>query len=67
MKKYILASTIGLSVIAFLAFSTIANSKSINEENSVCHYGQCSKIKDDGYQCRNCAQKGSMYCWSHRD
>lgn len=31
-----------------------------------CQYGQCIKIKKDGYRCKNCAQQGSSYCWSHR-
>ena len=32
-----------------------------------CQYGRCMKIKDDGKQCKNCAQQDSYYCWSHRD
>lgn len=30
-----------------------------------CKYGECSFIKKNGEQCGNCAQKGSIYCWSH--
>lgn len=43
------------------------NSETSQEiENSACNYGRCSKIKKDGYQCKNCAQQGSYYCWSHK-
>ena len=67
MKKVFLVCAIGLSILALPAFSTIKSSKATNLENGDCQYGQCSKIKADGYQCKNCAQKGNYYCWSHRD
>lgn len=67
MKKVLLGCAIGLSIIALPAFKSISNSETANVENNECRYGQCSKIKDNGYQCRNCAQKDSYYCWSHRD
>jgi len=66
MKKVFLVCAIGLSIIALPAFTTIKISKTANVENGDCQYGQCSKIKDNGYQCKNCAQKDSYYCWSHR-
>ncbi len=31
-----------------------------------CQYGQCNYIKKDGYQCKNCCQQYSSYCWSHK-
>lgn len=59
MKKYIygvlLLASIGAASTAFTS----------NAEKRDCQYGQCAKIKDDGYRCRNCAQEGSIYCWSH--
>ena len=54
--------------LAIILFTYSFNSKyfqNIKIENSNCNYGQRSAIKKDGYQCRNCAQQGSAYCWSH--
>jgi hypothetical protein len=32
-----------------------------------CQYGQCSATaKSTGVRCKNCCQKGSSTCWSHR-
>ncbi len=43
----------------------LRNEQNIKVDNTDCNYGQCSAIKKDGYRCRNCAQQGSSYCWSH--
>ena len=67
MKKTFLFLAIGLSIIALPAFTKINKTQNANTESGDCQYGQCSKIKSDGYQCKNCAQKDSYYCWSHRD
>jgi len=66
MKKLLLISAIGLSLTALTAFTQKESSHNIVTENYDCQYGRCSQIKADGYQCRNCSQQGSYYCWSHR-
>lgn len=38
-----------------------------NSENRECKYGQCNYTKKDGYQCGNCAQQNSYYCWNHNN
>jgi hypothetical protein len=55
----------GLTMATLSAFAFSDKGKSTNEALD-CQYGQCTKIKSDGYRCRNCAQQGSSYCWSHR-
>jgi len=59
MKKIILGAMLSLSIgattMAITSKPTIAT----------CQYGRCSAYKDDGTRCRNCAQEGSNYCWSH--
>lgn len=67
MKKIIVISVIGLFLFALPAFTSSKNTKTSTIENGDCKYGQCSKIKADGYRCKNCAQKDSEYCWSHRN
>lgn len=57
---------IGLSLTALTAFTQVKSNQKTVEQINDCTYGQCSKIKADGYQCKNCAQKGSYYCWSHK-
>lgn len=50
--------------IGATASVVIANNRTENE-NANCQYGQCAYQKSNGEYCRNCAQQGSMYCWSH--
>lgn len=68
MKKKIL--------ILGIAFMGIVGAYQLNAKNSTefqefevitCKHGRCSKIKKDGYQCKNCSQEGSYYCWSHNN
>ena len=67
MKKLILISFTAVLALVLTAFTlNPGNGAKEKSENLECQYGQCSKIKDDGYRCRNCAQQGSYYCWSHR-
>ncbi len=67
MKNLFLICAFGFSIIALPAFNQAQKNKIDSVLNDSCQYGQCQKIKNDGYQCRNCAQKDSYYCWSHRD
>lgn len=67
MKKTILACAFGLSLLALPSFSSINSTKNSKVENLECNHGQCSKIKSNGQQCKNCSQKDSYYCWSHRN
>jgi len=61
------AKTVLISLLAIVGITTMAFvTTSKVEEKSTCTYGRCVKIKSDGYQCKNCAQEGSVYCWSHR-
>jgi hypothetical protein len=60
MRKLLLIGLIALTATAFTQMKTSQN------DNIECKYGQCLKIKSDGYQCKNCAQEGSSYCWSHK-
>ena len=62
MKNILIIIIIGFSVSAFSNFKT---TKTI--ESGDCQYGQCYKIKDDGYRCKNCCQQYSSYCWSHKN
>jgi hypothetical protein len=66
MKKLIVAGLIGMSVLALSAYTDSNTGRSESDAACECNYGRCSKIKADGYQCKNCAQQGSYYCWSHR-
>jgi hypothetical protein len=62
MRKFLL----GLLVAASVGLTTMAfTSKPVTNDKFECQYGQCAKIKDDGHRCKNCAQQGSIYCWSH--
>lgn len=64
MKKFLIFTTLFLmSAGSLTAFSFYSTPKT---ESGDCQYGRCQKIKADGYQCRNCAQEGSIYCWSHQ-
>lgn len=63
MKKLLIITSFTLTALSFL--TSFTNSEKISQEKN-CQYVQCIKIKKDGYQCRNCAQQGSYYCWSHR-
>lgn len=63
MKKLLINTSFTLTAVSFL--TSFTNSEKVSQERN-CQYGQCIKIKKDGYQCRNCAQQGSYYCWSHR-
>ena len=66
MKKIILISALGLSIMTLQSFKSIKHENKAKIEKDDCQYGQCAAIKADGYQCKNCAQKNSYYCWSHR-
>jgi hypothetical protein len=66
MKKLLIVGAIGASMLSLMAFQKneeVSNQKTADAD---CKYGQCVKIKADGYRCRNCAQQYSNYCWSHR-
>ena len=65
MKKFVLIGAIGLSLTALTAFTSMQGNENNSIENRDCTYGRCSAIKSDGYQCKNCAQQNSAYCWSH--
>lgn len=61
MKKLILGLFLA-TAIATTAFTTLHPVAATGD----CKYGQCSYfIQKTGKQCKNCAQKGSNYCWSH--
>ncbi len=62
MRKFLIITTLSVMCVGSL---TAFNRYSTATKNSDCQYGRCMKIKSDGYQCRNCAQQGSVYCWSH--
>ena len=66
MKKILLIGAIGFSMTALTAFTQMKSRQNTEIENYDCQYGRCSKIKADGYRCKNCAQQYSSYCWSHR-
>jgi hypothetical protein len=59
-------SVVAASALALSAFTGEIKNEG-NDKIADCKFGQCSFIKKDGYQCRNCAQENSYYCWSHRD
>jgi len=70
LKSVVLAAMIGLFVMATFTPSQrihdpdteIITSKA---QTNDCQYGRCTKIKADGTRCKNCAQRYSVYCWSH--
>jgi len=70
MKRKILVGLSALALTASLLAATTYSTGSMLYANMQlsreCTYGQCIKIKKDGYQCRNCSQWDSVYCWSHR-
>ena len=66
LKKVLVVFAIGLFVTALTGFSQIRGGHDTETNNYDCQYGQCAKYKDDGTRCKNCAQNGSPYCWSHR-
>lgn len=61
MKKTIFV--VSFAVMGIISSMAFTNQPKINSE--YCNYGQCSFVKKNGYQCQNCAQKDSYYCWSH--
>jgi hypothetical protein len=64
--KVLLFCVVASSAFALTSFT--AEIKNVdNEKPAACKYGQCSYTKRDGFQCNNCSQEGSFYCWSHRD
>lgn len=63
-RKTLIIIPVIIGILGALAFSFKAEPKE-SKSNSYCNYGQCGYFKSDGYQCRNCAQQGSYYCWSH--
>jgi len=65
MKKIFLIGALIISITAITAFTQKSNKNNNLTDNLDCQYGRCSKIKDNGYQCKNCAQESSSYCWSH--
>lgn len=62
MKNILIIIILGLSISSFTNFKT---TKFIDSAD--CQYGQCYKIKDDGYRCKNCCQQYNSYCWSHKN
>jgi hypothetical protein len=66
MKKIILAAgLLSIAVVSMFVFTQTHTTNTQEAELSTCNHGQCSAVKKNGYQCGNCAQKGSWYCWSH--
>lgn len=65
-RRIMVATAIGFFVVTLTGSSPLGSGHSHDIHNYDCQYGQCSKIKDDGKRCKNCAQQGSIYCWSHR-
>ena len=65
MKKLILVvATVAFTTLT--AFSIYSPSETVQDNGKIiCNYGQCSKMKEDGYRCKNCCQQYSSYCWSH--
>lgn len=63
MKKVIIGLVAISTMCIATAFTTRSSAPAV--EKFDCKYGQCAAIKDNGYRCRNCAQEGSAYCWSH--
>lgn len=71
LKSLLLTVAIGLFVTVLSASSQMRKSQNpevqtLEIQTKDCQYGQCSKIKADGTRCKNCAQRYSPYCWSHR-
>jgi hypothetical protein len=66
MKKLLIIGAFGASMLSLMAFKEIEQASNEKTADAECKYGQCVKIKSDGYRCRNCAQQNSYYCWSHR-
>ncbi len=64
MKKLLLVSLVS-SFAVLGSVSVFGGGENPNPD--ACKYGQCTKIKSNGYQCGNCAQEGSWYCWSHNN
>ncbi len=66
MKKSIFyLSALVVLIGATFMFSSYVSKDSTTTEEFNCTYGQCIKLKANGYQCGNCAQQYSSYCWSH--
>ncbi len=66
MKKTILIALI--SFMGLLSISaTSSDIKVKSGDDCYCNYGRCSYIKSNGEQCKNCAQEGSYYCWTHNN
>ena len=61
MKKLL----IGLVAITTFALATGFTTRMAAPAFSYCKHGQCAFTKPNGGQCKNCAQKGSVYCYSH--
>lgn len=64
MRKFLVITV--LSVMCVGSLTAFVKSKPEIQNDQNCQYGRCQKIKADGYQCKNCAQQGSFYCWSHK-
>lgn len=67
IKKVLVALAIVTCVTALTGYSHATAGHNSETQSYYCDYGQCSKIKDDGKRCKNCSQRGSIYCWSHRN
>ena len=59
-------STNQLRLHSLTSFKELNHTR-FNSQLTDCQYGRCARIKDDGKQCKNCAQQDSYYCWSHRN
>jgi hypothetical protein len=66
MKKLALVAAIALSALATQSFKNENKAVDAKAVNDDCQYGQCSYIKRNNEQCKNCAQKDSYYCYTHR-
>ena len=67
MKKKILIWIVFIAFSSFTGFSKYANINQNNIAKPECKYGQCSFIKSNKEQCKNCNQKNKYYCYTHRD
>ena len=65
MKKKIIITSLGLLSL-FGMFALSSNTIADNAEDGYCNNGRCSATTNAGTHCKNCAQSGSYYCWSHR-
>lgn len=68
MKNLFIIMAFGVTtIISKPNYSHLTNLVNVKTTILNCNYGQCNKIKADGYRCGNCCQQYSNYCWSHKN